>query len=90
VRVLAPDGKLSAASGSYSLADPAAGTYSVTWGDYRASHSSWWSPDAAAPVAVRVEVFLDAGTDRERRQSFTALCLPGGGEVALGSFEVTD
>jgi hypothetical protein len=90
VRVLAPDGKLSAASGSYSLADPAPGTYSLTWGDYRASHSRWWSPDAAAPVPVRVEVFLDAGTDRERRQSFTALCLPGGGEVALGSFDVTD
>lgn len=90
VRVLAPDGKLSAASGSYSLADPAPGTYSLTWGDYRAAHSRWWSPDAAAPVPVRVDVFLDAGTDRERRQSFTALCLPGGGEVALGSFDVTD
>jgi len=75
-------------SWTFHRATPAPGTYTVAWGGYQATYHDWWRPEEGRPVQVEVDVLLNGGTDRERRFRFTRLCLPGGGEVILGTFNV--
>lgn len=90
VKVLEPGGKLAEATRHYRRANPPPGTYAVLWAGYRATQTRWWSPEDAAPVTLKVDVLVDAGTDRERRIHFEKLCFPGGGEKAVGTFHVED
>ena len=88
IRVMEPNGAWSNPSWTFRRATPAPGTYTVSWGGYQATYHDWWRPEEARPVQVEVDVLLNGGTDRERRFRFTRLCLPGGGEVVLGTFNV--
>jgi hypothetical protein len=89
LKVLEPGGKVEDTT-RYHRANPGPGTYTVSWGDYVATHHAWWGEDGAAPREVVVDVLLDAGTDRERHLVFRRLCMPGEGEAVLGTFDVED
>ena len=86
LRVLDPSGKLHDldSTSSFDWAEP--GTWTVQWDS--GSPTAWWEASDAEPRRVRVEATLFGGTDRERRQTFECLALPGSGLITLGSFDV--
>lgn len=92
LRLLEPNGKLSRPGASLSRRTPARGTYTLTWS--KPHYRAWWrdeEPDLGnAPIRLRAQVILDAGTDRERRWTFESLGLPGAIPQTLGSFDVED
>jgi len=86
LRVLDPKGKLHDLDDAsrFEWAEP--GTWTVQWDS---GHPSiWWDASDAAPRRIQVEATLFGGTDRERRQTFECLALPGSGRLNLGSFDV--
>lgn len=89
LKILEPGGKVDRTY-DFRRGSPRPGTYTVQWGDYQATHHSWWGEGDDTPHEIVVDVILDGGTDRERRLVLRRTCLPGAGEAVLGTFDVED
>ena len=77
----------------YEHGSPVPGTYTVRWFDRSQGVEGYeWGSGGGSrrPVRVVVEVYLDAGTEYERRWRFERLVIPGTRRVTLGSFDVED
>lgn len=68
-----------ASGDEYTHRTPPAGTYTLRW---TAVHRG------GTPFTVTVETVLDAGTEREKRWTFSRLMIPGAGASTLGTLDV--